>query len=68
MPLVCPHCSTSLSAFRFYTLRKEGDFFRIDLVGFGLETIDSISTLIQSEADAQKIADELNRVAHQARA
>lgn len=51
-----------LSAYRFYTLRKEGDFFRIDLVGFGLETIDSISTLIQSEADAERIADELNRL------
>lgn len=51
-----------LASYRFYTLRKEGDFFRIDLVGFGLETHESISTLIQYEADAQKIVDELNRL------
>lgn len=62
MLINCPHCSDNLSSFRWYTLRKEGDLFRIDLVGFGLETYESLSTLIQSEADAMNIVEELNRL------
>lgn len=68
MLINCPHCSENLSSFRWYTLRKEGDFYRIDLVGFGLDTHESISTLIQFEADAQRIADELNRLLRKASA